>query len=420
MHKNVFNKSSDGMLIIKNGKFIECNESALKMLGYEDKEMFLNKHPAEISPEFQQDKRSSYDKAEENTKYAIENGSNIFEWIHLKTNGEEFWVEVVLTNISTEFNPLFLVVWKEIGDKKQLEAESSYQQMLLTAVLNSSADLIFYKGYTNGIGKYIGCNAAYEKFVGKTKEEIVGKSDIELFGKDVHEHFVKTDFDIMQGKTDGVHEKWVTYPNGDKILLQTKKSVLVDENKNIIGIMGIARDITTAFDNKIELNEHKFLANTDPLTGIANRRSFFNISEQFLKTFSRTKSPISLMMIDIDHFKKINDAYGHTVGDDILKYVVNQIKNRLRKSDTFARYGGEEFIILLPNTDEVTAISIAEEIRFIFSNGVYNDEKISIPVKVSIGVGACKGEPSMREFIKRVDSGLYKAKTNGRNRVENI
>lgn len=422
MKKEIFEKSTDGMLIIENAKFIDCNDSVVKMLRYENKEQLLNTHPSQLSPEFQADGRASYEKAEEHIQYVLANGNRTFEWIHLRADGEPFWVEVVLTNISDDDNILLLTVWREIGEKKRLEAENIYQHMILNSVLNSTKDLIFYKDYINQDGKYVGCNDAFGEYLGKSKEEIVGKDSIELFGKLVGNSFRENDLEIIKNKEDITYEKWVVYPNGSKVLLRTQKSILLDEHNAIIGIMGIARDITTEYSYKraIEekMRENELLAKTDALTGVGNRRSFYEIAEKLMNLSQRNSIPLVLMMIDIDFFKKVNDQYGHLVGDEVLKYVAHTIAGRLRESDVICRFGGEEFIVLLSGADINNALVIAEEIRLMFSNHAYSDGEVTIPIHVSIGVGEHKNEVLMKEFIQRVDENLYKAKEKGRNRVE--
>ncbi|MBC8237125.1 MAG: PAS domain S-box protein [Helicobacteraceae bacterium] len=250
MYQDIFEKSTDGMLIIEDDRFIDCNDSVVKMLRYEKKEQLLNTRPHELSPKYQSDGRTSVERVEENKKYVLEHGSMTLEWIHLRSDGEPFWVEVVLTDMSTDNKIVLLVVWREIGEKKRLEEENSYQHMLLESVLHSTKDVIFYKDYSNEDGRYIGCNCSFEKFVGKSKEEIIGKNDIELFGKEVGEFFRGKDLDVINAKVDITNEEWVIYPNGDKVLMSTTKSLLRDKNDNIIGIMGIARDITQTHTNQ--------------------------------------------------------------------------------------------------------------------------------------------------------------------------
>jgi len=165
----------------------------------------------------------------------------------------------------------------------------------------------------------------------------------------------------------------------------------------------------------------KLLSLTDPLTKIGNRRAFFEISEQLLKSAKRDKEEISLMILDIDFFKKVNDTYGHIIGDEILKFLVKNIKMKLRGSDILGRFGGEEFIILLPKTNIDGAKTVAQGIRKHIENSTYIDEKYSINITVSIGVTHLnESDTLLRTIVQRADEALYRAKENGRNRVEVI
>lgn len=161
------------------------------------------------------------------------------------------------------------------------------------------------------------------------------------------------------------------------------------------------------------------LATTDPMTGILNRRSFFDISEKLLKLSLRNKSTFSIVLLDIDFFKKVNDTYGHLAGDEIIKYLVKMVKKEMRESDVFSRFGGEEFIILLPETDEKGASILAEKLRKNMDDNPYvASDLISIPVTVSIGISELKEQKLLRDIIYRADQALYEAKEAGRNIVK--
>lgn len=164
----------------------------------------------------------------------------------------------------------------------------------------------------------------------------------------------------------------------------------------------------------------KELSLTDPLTKIGNRRMFFELSEELCKISKRDKESVSLLMLDIDHFKKVNDVYGHMVGDEVLKFLVKELKHNLRESDIVARYGGEEFIVLMPRTEIEGACILAEKIRKFFEDNNYiNKQGLCIEVRVSIGITQSTSEDrKIQEVILRADEALYKAKETGRNRVE--
>ncbi len=159
------------------------------------------------------------------------------------------------------------------------------------------------------------------------------------------------------------------------------------------------------------------LAEKDPLTMIYNRRKLFELLRMEIEKARRYARPLSLIMIDIDHFKKINDNYGHTIGDIVLKTTTDIIQGGIRKVDIFARYGGEEFIILSPETDINGAVALAEKIRSLIEGHPFPTAGI---VTISTGVVELTDKDSGDCFIEKADCALYMAKKNGRNRVEKI
>lgn len=162
---------------------------------------------------------------------------------------------------------------------------------------------------------------------------------------------------------------------------------------------------------------HK-LSITDSLTNIYNRGYFFEIAHNLISILSREKKTVSLLMIDIDHFKEINDTYGHQAGDLILTSFAKIITNFMRQSDIFARVGGEEFAILLHDTSLDGAKVIAEKIRQEINKKAFTYNDISINVTVSIGASFLNPSySSIEELYKEADNKLYRAKSEGRNRV---
>jgi len=165
----------------------------------------------------------------------------------------------------------------------------------------------------------------------------------------------------------------------------------------------------------------KRLATTDPLTGAHNRRHFLNLGEEEIKRSKRYKHPTSVIMMDLDHFKSVNDTYGHGAGDQSLTALVEFSKSSLRDSDIFGRLGGEEFGIVLPETDLETAIEVANRQRIGVQNLKVNTDKGVVNFTISIGVTTMTDEDaSIETLLQRADDALYKAKGNGRNRVEVI
>lgn len=168
----------------------------------------------------------------------------------------------------------------------------------------------------------------------------------------------------------------------------------------------------------------KELLNTDALTGLSNRRSVVGGLYKEVERARRYKRPFCCIMIDIDHFKKINDTYGHQAGDEVLRVIGKIMKSIFRNSDLTGRYGGEEFIVLLPETDIEGAMAAAEKIRAEVENAeIVIAEKEVIRMTSSFGVSClCEDddmplEKKAADLVGRADKALYKAKSEGRNRV---
>ncbi len=166
---------------------------------------------------------------------------------------------------------------------------------------------------------------------------------------------------------------------------------------------------------KEALRRENILATTDSLTGIYNRMKFDTLLEEQIKIAKRYNEPLSVIFFDIDHFKKINDTYGHKIGDKVLIKLAKLIKSSIRSCDVFARWGGEEFIIYLPKTPLKESIEIAEKLKVIVSKHPFGEvEKITC----SFGVSTLEEGDTQDSLLLRVDKALYNAKENGRNRVE--
>ena len=162
----------------------------------------------------------------------------------------------------------------------------------------------------------------------------------------------------------------------------------------------------------------KEISTIDFLTNIPNRRYFFDFGQKKYYLAKRHKSELSLFFLDIDFFKKINDTFGHSVGDEILKLISITMTDNIRKSDVLARIGGEEFAILLVNTNLQNAKIFSESMRKIIEDIIYKKDKIEINITVSIGVTTlCEKDTSIYDMFKRADEALYEAKNSGRNKV---
>lgn len=206
-----------------------------------------------------------------------------------------------------------------------------------------------------------------------------------------------------------------TFVNGNRI----KKQILSPNDKIQISSQTVLR---FAYVDMVDKNSHdRFyeMALFDPVTSAHTKRYFLNRIQHEFSYAERRNLPLSLIMFDLDYFKKVNDTYGHPAGDFILERVSQTTKTLIRKEDLFARYGGEEFAILMRESQEEEAVQLAERLREKIATSEYVFESNKIPISVSLGVACFKNGnfKSYQDLIKVADQYLYFSKSNGRNRV---
>ncbi|HWR73358.1 MAG TPA: diguanylate cyclase, partial [Nitrospirota bacterium] len=223
------------------------------------------------------------------------------------------------------------------------------------------------------------------------------------------------------------HQCKLTLPTGEARHLHSICAPIVD-NGRVVNIVEVIRDITERVKTEHELEEKTAellaanrllsqIAITDSLTQVFNRRHFDEILYKEIKRYNRRKySYLSLMMIDIDHFKDLNDRYGHLAGDAVLREIAKLLKEGVRETDTIARYGGEEFLIVMPDTHLEGAVHKAETLRKKVQEKEFPGHESPIHITISIGVSIYASGPP-QDLVNAADHALYEAKRSGRNRV---
>jgi len=200
---------------------------------------------------------------------------------------------------------------------------------------------------------------------------------------------------------------------------------LVEESKNMAGrseYVGLRMRESAGKIEALERNlENAILDSTmDGLTGVANRKSFDATLRKLAGDAMNSGEELALLMIDIDHFKRVNDTWGHPTGDIVLRHVAKTLQKSVRGGDRVARYGGEEFAVILPRTDGQAAVSVAENIRVALARDPLLLEVDPPMTPITVSIGAARYEPGepLTEWVGRADAALYSAKKDGRDRVE--
>ena len=248
-----------------------------------------------------------------------------------------------------------------------------------------------------------------------------GKNVKDIFNQDLSEFFISTIADVINSKQLKIVEYEMTPQHllGDVDFESNWYEGRVTAIQDLIGeikaVVWIAINITEK--KKLE-NQLKDLSEKDPLTGLYNRRYF---EKEIIKQFSRCKrykEILSVAFIDIDYFKKVNDNYGHDIGDEVLKNLANLVVPQLRVNDLFARFGGEEFILLLPNTSQDAALQLLERLRLLIKDHNVETGRGKISFTISIGITEITDHDiDYHTMVKRADEALYKAKEGGRDQV---
>ena len=288
---------------------------------------------------------------------------------------------------------------------KKIEEKEKFQKTLIDLLPNPL--FVIDKD-----GKLIEFNLSFEKFFNISKERL---KEGEIFEVELLKRIMKADLILERDKKLNGKNRYITeidLHNGKGNIRRVEifKSFLYQENE-LIGLIGIIFDITEQVKIKEELYKQTI---KDELTGAFNRRYFSQIFYIEKERAIRNKYRNSLIMFDIDFFKKINDNYGHQTGDYVLKTLVSLIKRNIRKYDYLFRVGGEEFVILLINANKENAYKIAEKLRKLVEDYKFDDR---FKVTISLGVTEIREDDTLESVMKRVDKVLYEAKNSGRNKT---
>jgi len=217
---------------------------------------------------------------------------------------------------------------------------------------------------------------------------------------------------------DGVHrhEVQACRPDGVTIWAEVSACVIHEEgDQACTGVVGVMADVT---ERKQMLEEMCRLARTDSLTGLWNRGYFMELAGREVARCLRNETPLSLLIVDVDYFKAVNDSYGHDVGDQALIGLAKTLRHSVRDVDIVGRYGGEEFVVMLPDAAHDEAVTVSQRVAEKVRQTIVKCNDIEIPLTVSVGMTSLRNGDDLDAMLKFADIALYAAKKKGRDRVE--
>jgi diguanylate cyclase (GGDEF)-like protein/PAS domain S-box-containing protein len=280
---------------------------------------------------------------------------------------------------------------------------------LLAAIVESSDDAIFSKTLDGSITTW---NKAAERMYGYRAEEIIGKSVSLLQPSDRLGEVPDISERLKNGQKVDHFETMRVAKDGHLLTVSLTISPIRDAGGRVIGASTIAHDITELVEAREAL---KFEASHDSLLRIWNRGAIIDLLSTEFSRAKRFQTSLSVLFVDLDFFKEVNDSYGHLVGDDVLRSAAEKISSAVREYDHVGRYGGDEFLVVLPNGTAEAAWEVAERVRQQIGDKPIVNE---VETTVSIGVSQWRCGQELSDLIRQADVALYRAKQNGRNRVE--
>ena len=410
--KTMFNNSPVIHLLINinTGKIIDANKAAEKFYGYTRKEL-TDMNIADIALKDKEEHRKFrlevYNRGAENPTVRIIN--------HKLKNDEVRRVELIIAPIEVDGKEYLIDSIQDITEKINYE-NALRKSVEFFKILSENIPSIIYL-YRE---KIVYMNPFGLKILGYTEETIKELSPLDLAEVREEEKFLLSENIKRRLGGEQFESKYtlkVKKKSGETFWGEIVSTTIFFENA-WTGLVIIA-DVSDRVVNELKLlkekDAFKELSEVDGLTDIPNRRSFDAKLEYYLSNTLLKNLKFSLIMLDIDHFKEINDTFGHQAGDAVLSELASLIKENIRKDDFFARFGGEEFMIISNNISVGGAVELAEKLRLAIET---HDFPLKINVKCSFGVTACKSGDTADIIIKRADNALYEAKENGRNRVE--
>lgn len=397
----IFENAQEPIIILLDNIIKMCNQKALLLFGYPLENMvgkMLENFTCEHNNlnQFDKEKRSS------------------FEWRFKNNKGECLFTEVSINSFEYELEKYDIVIFRNIS-RRVLTIEDSFKQLI-----ENVKEAFWIQDFEQNKILYV--SPMYEKIWGNTVDSLYKHPEL-MIGAVYKDDFnkVKKAYQRMREYNEDFREEFrIVRADGTLRWVWARNFPIINEKGQVYRTVGIAEDIT---ERKALEEELLFCATKDGLTGINNRASFFAQVEAAIFKLSQLHQSCTIMMMDLDWYKNINDTFGHLAGDFVLKRFVEICNSQLRPNDIFGRIGGEEFAIFLPNTDVKIGLVVAERIRKSIEDFKFVDDKLHKPITVTVSIGVSPiyyNDNPLDNALLKADKSLYKAKQLGRNKVVSL
>ncbi|MDQ5987563.1 MAG: hypothetical protein CSYNP_03308 [Syntrophus sp. SKADARSKE-3] len=412
LYRILAEKSFGGVYVVQDGvfQFLNCNAAAYA--GYKVEELIGKPTPTIVHPEDKEIARKHVSDMLRGIR------SFPYEFRIIDKKGVVHWIMETVTSISYCGRPAVLGNSMDITELRNATKKMEDQKALADSILSAMPQAVVVMKHH----EILFASDALEMVFGWKPADIIGKNIKMLYKseKDFRNSNKYINLIFEKDKTCSL-ETLCLHKNGKEMICMQYNSFIGSSAKNG-EIVAIFENITERKHAEEELrdSEKRYLelSITDAMTKLYNTRHCYNILESEVARANRFNHPLSILMMDIDNFKRYNDTYGHMEGDHVLTGFADVLRRTVRKVDYACRYGGEEFIVILPETIADNGVIVAEKIRKEFKKEVFIPVPgVSEHVTVSIGVAQITPQEGLVEFIKRADKRLYKAKEQGKDRV---
>ncbi len=405
----LINQLQDAAFAVKQGYFVFVNQPCIELFGYSEQEMLTRPIFDFVHPDDRELVKQRY-----NSRLEGNDVVNEYEFGILTKSGQvrDIHMRVALT-VDDDGASVSIGSLRDISETNWVKRELARSQADMESILSSLPD-VFYRTDMNGVITLM--SPSVVDALGYMPGEMIGRSMAEFYrSAEDRDKVVQA---LVEGKGQAKQvEAWLKHKDGSLVWVSTSARIRLDEEGQPICVEGIARNRTDAKELEQRLID---LAKYDELTQVLNRRAFMETAVREIHVARRYHHPLSLVMLDLDKFKLVNDSFGHHVGDDALRYFADCCKQVLRKTDIVSRMGGEEFAVLMPQTQISDAAEVMERLGQQLKDQPLAVESELLTLTFSAGLVALTDtDGSPEALLKRADRLLYQAKENGRDQIIN-